>query len=93
MAETPSVDAVETGDNYYHVRYADPDGFDAIRTPDWAAKVAGSVLDGSEVRTGHEADGGDDEWSVQSVLVPVEGVSDEEEARSVADDIVAKINE
>lgn len=93
MAEDQSIDAVEEGDDYYHVRYADPDEFDAIRTPDWAANAAESVLEGSEVRTGHQDDGGDDDWETQSVLIPVDGVSDEEEARSVADDIVEKINE
>ncbi|RDI69677.1 hypothetical protein [Halopelagius longus] len=93
MAENHSIEAVEEGDDYYHVRYADPDEFDEIRTPDWAENAAGSVLDGSEVRTGHQEGGGDDDWETQSVLVPVDGVDGEDEARSVADDIVAKISE
>lgn len=93
MAEDRSIETVEKGDDYYHVRYADPDAFDTIRTPDWAANAAGSVVDGSEVRTGHEEGDGDDDWETQSVLVPVDEVDDEDEARSAADDIVEKINE
>ena len=91
MASTPSVQTVEKSDDYYHVRYNDPDGYDEIRTPDWAANAAGSVVEGAEVRTGHETDGED--WDVQSVLVPVDAVDGEDEAREKADEIVEKIEE
>lgn len=58
---------VETGEEYIHVRFRDPDDFETIRTPDWASNAASSVSDGAEVRTGEREDG--DEWLVQSVLV------------------------
>ncbi|SFG73636.1 hypothetical protein SAMN04488063_2831 [Halopelagius inordinatus] len=93
MAEDRSIETVEEGDDYYHVRYADPDEFDTIRTPDWAANAAESVVEGSEVRTGHKDGGGDDDWETQSVLVPVDEVDDEDEAKSAAEDIVEKIKE
>lgn len=88
MASSEKVKSVEKSDNYYHVRYRDPDDFSEIRTPDWAADVAGSVVEGSEVRTGKQE--GDDDWEVQSVLIPAEG-TDESGARSRAEEIVEKL--
>ena len=90
MAGYTPVETIEEGDDYYHVRYRNPDDFDEIRTPDWAANAAGSVCEGSEVRTGHEA-GDDDDWDIQSVLIPVDAVSDSEEAAEKARQIVEKI--
>jgi hypothetical protein len=87
MAPLPDVQAVETEGEYIHVRFRDPDEFDEIRTPDWAANAAGSVSEGAEVRTGRRR-GGDD-WFVQSVLV--EKHVGEEEARVQAEEIVEKI--
>ena len=84
-----SAQGVEAGDDYYHVRYRDPDQFDEIRTPDWAANVAGSVVEGAEVRTGDEH--GNEDWTVQSVLVPINAVADENEARDAADRIIEKM--
>jgi len=89
MSSPPTIRDVERTENYYHVRYRDPDEFDAIRTPDWAATVAGSVVSGAEVRTGDEH--GNDEWTVESVLIPVDGVADDSEARDAADEIVAEM--
>ncbi|RXK50589.1 hypothetical protein [Halorientalis pallida] len=86
---SPTISAVETTDDFVHVRYRDPDAFDAIRTPDWAAKAASSVAEGSEVRTGDRE--GDDDWLVQSVLVPVGVAANEANAREIAEEIVAKI--
>ena len=91
MAETPPAEGSEEGDDYYHIRYRDPDEFDTIRTPDWAEQPAGSVVEGSEVRTGHQDDDGDDEWKVQSVLVPIHAVDDENRAIERAQEIVSKI--
>ncbi len=62
-----SIETVETEDEYIHVRFADPDDFDTIRTPDWAAEAARSVSEGAEVRTGKKADS--DDWETQSVLI------------------------
>jgi len=67
---TPAI--AETTDNYYHVRFADPDEFDTIRTPDWAENAATSVTEAVEVRTGHETGGGDSDWDIQSVSIPTE---------------------
>lgn len=86
---TPSV--AETTDDYYHVRFNDPDEFDEIRTPDWAENAASSVADGAEVRTGHEESGDDSDWDVQSVLVPTDAASDEDDAIDLAEQIVEKI--
>ncbi|WP_101295189.1 hypothetical protein [Halegenticoccus soli] len=88
MADIPDVQAVETEDEYIHVRFRDPDQFDTIRTPDWAANVANSVSEGSEVRTGKEKDG--DEWKVESVLIDRDN-ADEDQAREQAKQIVEKI--
>lgn len=89
MPESASIQTVEVGDDYYHVRYRDPDEFDEIRTPDWADEASDSVVEGSEVRTGREDSTGD--WEIQSVLVPVDAVSGEDEARSMADGVVETI--
>ena len=91
MAQQPSVQTVEEGDEYYHVRFRDPDEFDEIRTPDWARDPAESVVEGSEVRTGHEKDG--DDWEVQSVLIPMDAVGDGDEAAELARQIVEKIED
>jgi len=87
MATEPSVQAVEEGDDYYHVRFRDPDEFDDIRTPDWADEPAQSVSEGSEVRTGKEE--GSDDWEVQSVLIK-KSVG-EAKARERAEEVVEKI--
>lgn len=87
MASDPSVQTVESSEEFVHVRFRDPDGFDTIRTPDWASKAADSVVSGAEVRTGKRP--GSDDWAVQSVLVPQSvGQAD---AKAAAKRIVAKI--
>jgi hypothetical protein len=86
-----STTAVDEGDEYYHVRYRDPDDFDEIRTPDWAERVADSVVEGGEVRTGDEQ--GNDDWTVQGVLVPLDAVGDADEAEETADRIVEKMDD
>jgi hypothetical protein len=87
MAEAPSIQTIETEDEYSHVRFRDPDDFDTIRTPDWAANAAQDVSEGSEVRTGKRKDS--DDWEVQSVLIK-KSVG-EDEAREQAEEIVQKI--
>lgn len=81
----------ETTDDYYHVRFRDPDEFDTIRTPEWAENAASSVADGAEVRTGHQEGGDDSDWEIQSVLIPTTAADDEEEAKDLAEEIVEKI--
>jgi len=88
MASASGGETVEETDDYYHVRYRDPDAFSTIRTPDWAAEAAGSVVAGSEVRTGKRPDG--DDWEIQSVLVPTDDTS-ESEAERLANEIVETI--
>ncbi|WP_049979422.1 hypothetical protein [Halolamina rubra] len=89
MAQIPEPKTVELEDEYYHVRFRDPDEFSEIRTPDWAAEVAEEIETGSKVRTGHRK--GSHDWDVQSVLIPESvGKSD---ARSAAKRIVEKLNE
>lgn len=85
----PEPQSVETEDEYVHVRYRDPDGFETIRTPDWADRVSDSVSEGSEVRMGKRPDS--DDWEVQSVLI--EKTVGEEKAREQADEIIRKIEE
>ncbi len=87
MADAPSVKAVDTEDEFVHVRFRDPDEFSDIRTPDWAADAARSVSDGAEVRTGKREDS--DDWEVQSVLIK-KSVG-EDKAREQAREIVEKI--
>ena len=87
MSNTPDIQMVDTEDDYIHVRFRDPDEFDEIRTPDWAANAASDVSDGAEVRTGKEKDG--DDWEVQSVLVK-KSVG-EDKAKEQASQIVEKI--
>jgi hypothetical protein len=89
MARPKQAESIDEGEQYYHVRYRDPDDFSSIRTPDWAESPAGSVVEDGEVRMGDEA--GNDDWEVQSVLVPVDG-RDEAEAERLADEIVEKID-
>ena len=87
MADVPSVTSVEDGDEYYHVVFRDEDEFDTIRTPDWAAEVAQSVSEGSEVRTGKREDS--DDWAVESVLIKKS--AGEDTAREEAEEIIEKI--
>ena len=86
---TPSI--AEATDDYYHVRFRDPDEFDTIRTPDWAENAASSVAEGAEVRTGHAEGGDDSDWEIQSVLVPTDEADDEDDAIDLARKIVEKI--
>lgn len=88
MGQSKEAESVEEADQYYHVRYRDPDQFSEIRTPDWAESPANSVIEGSEVRMGDEE--GNDDWEVQSVLIPVEDTA-EAEAEELANEIVEKI--
>lgn len=88
---TPSLE--QKTDEYYHVRFTDPDDFDTIRTPDWAERVGASLAEGSEVRTGHREGGDDSDWEVQSVLIPTDVASDEDEAIELGEKIVEKIND
>lgn len=85
MSRNPTVRAVDLEGEYYHARVRDPDRFDQIRTPKWASNVADAVEAGAEVRMGH----GEEDWVVQSILVP----SDVEkgEARRDAEQILGKI--
>lgn len=89
MADIPDIERVDLEDRYYHVRFNDPDRFETIRTPDWAAKVAGSVSRGAEVRMGKEKDS--DDWEVEAVLI--EKGHSEEEAREQAKRIVEKMKD
>ncbi|MFC7203191.1 hypothetical protein ACFQJC_06670 [Haloferax namakaokahaiae] len=88
MTEQPEPKSVEAGDEYFHVEYADPDEFDSIRTPDWAAHASDSVSQGSEIRMGHHSDS--DEWEIQSVLIK-KSVG-EDKAREQANKIVEKLS-
>lgn len=88
MAEVPSPEMIEESDNYYHIRYNDPEQFETIRTPDWAANAAQSVLRGSEVRTGKTKD--EDDWQIESVLIPTEDI-DEDHAKEQAQQIIEKL--
>ena len=87
MADHPDPQAVDTEDEYIHVRYRDPDDFETIRTPDWADQASDSVSEGSEVRTGKREDS--DDWEVQSVLIDKD--VGEDEAEEKANEIVEKI--
>jgi hypothetical protein len=87
MSDTPDGDIVEETDDYVHVRFRDPDGFETIRTPDWAENAASDVAEGAEVRTGKLEDS--DDWLVESVLIPAG--TDEAEAEDEAERIVEKI--
>lgn len=87
MSSTPDIQLVDTEDEFVHVRFRDPDEFETIRTPDWAANAASDVSEGAEVRTGKRKDS--DEWEVQSVLIK-KNVG-EEKAREQATKIIEKI--
>lgn len=73
----------EKGD-YTHFRFEEPDKFDKIRVPDWAEKVADSVVDGAKVKMGRLEDSGD--WVPQSVMIPKDVANAED-----ASEIVSKI--
>ncbi|WP_225336018.1 hypothetical protein [Halomicrobium urmianum] len=85
----PSI--TEVTDDYYHVRFNDPDAFDTIRNPDWAENAATSVVEGTEVRTGHQEGGDDSDWEIQSILIPASAASDEDDAIEQAEQVVEKI--
>lgn len=83
----PEILDVERGGEYYHVRFNDPDKYNAIRTPDWADRVSDPVSEGSEVRMGKLDE---DDWEVQSVLISKE--AGEDKSREQVEKIVEKIN-
>ncbi len=85
-----NVESVDREDDYYHARFEGPDNFETIRTPDWADNASDSVVEGSEVRMGQYE--GSEEWSIQSVLIPVDKVDSEEEAEEEAVQIAEKIS-
>ena len=78
---------VDLEDEYYHVRFRDPDEFSEIRTPAWAQTAAAEIASGSKVRTGRRA--GSDDWAVQSVLIPER--AGKSSARTLATKIVEKL--
>lgn len=80
---------VERGDEYIHVRFRDPNAFEMIRTPDWAAHAAQDIAPGAEVRTGRVHGSG--EWQTESVLIPKP--VDRQTAVRLATQIVDKIGE
>ncbi|WP_248516723.1 hypothetical protein [Salinarchaeum laminariae] len=83
----PTVEEIDQTDEFVHVRFRDPDAFDEIRTPDWAANVGDSVVEDAEVRMGDES--GNADWDVQSVLIPtpVDVDTAEEQAAEIAEKI------
>jgi hypothetical protein len=85
----PSI--TETTDEYYHVRFNDPEKFDTIRTPDWAENAASSVTEGAEVRTGHREGDGESDWEIRSVLVPTGEASAGRDATALAKQIGTQI--
>lgn len=85
MSRNPTVRTVDLEGEYYHARVRDPDEFAEIRTPEWASNVADAVVEGAEVRMGHR----DDDWVVQSILIP--GDEEQVEARREAEQVLAKI--
>lgn len=87
MANTPNINTVGEGDDYYHVEFRDEDEFDTIRTPDWAENAAQSVSDGAEVRTGQMEDS--DDWKVASVLIKKS--AGKSTAKDEAKEIIEKI--
>jgi len=89
MSSIPEIESVNLEDEYYHVQFNDPEKFEVIRTPDWAANVAGSVSEGAEVRMGKQKDS--DDWEVESVLI--EKDETEQGAKEYAEKIVKKIQE
>jgi len=87
MADIPDINTVETEADYTHVQFRDPDRYDEIRTPDWAAKPERSVSEGSEGCTGKLE--GEDDWEITSVLLDKH--IGEEKAKDQAREIVDKI--
>jgi len=81
----PSPKLVELEDEYYHVRFRDPDEFAEIRTPEWATEAAADEYEGARVRMGHRGD----DWVVQSVLIPRR--AGKSRARTAANAILEKI--
>ncbi|WP_435074421.1 hypothetical protein [Halorubrum sp. HHNYT27] len=90
MASQLTVKTVEQSDDYYHVRFRDPDTFEEVRTPDWANNIAQSVVPESEVRMGQNDD---DEWLVQSILVSIDEVKDDDDASRKALEIATKLSD
>ena len=89
MVSQLTVESVERDGEYYHARFRDPETFGEIRTPNWAKETAESVVPGSKARMGQN----DDEWLVQSVLVPTDSVEDSDDASRKALEIVTKISD
>ncbi|MFB6166486.1 MAG: hypothetical protein ABEJ31_15105 [Haloarculaceae archaeon] len=85
----PRVRTVGESEDYVHVQFRDPDLFELIWTPDWAAHAAQDVAPGAEVRTGKLR--GSDEWQTESVLIPKP--VDPQVAVQLAQRIVEKIGE
>lgn len=90
MASQLTVKKIERDGRYYDVRFRDPETFRALRSPASANRTARSVVPESKVRMGQTDD---DEWLVQSVLVPIDAVEDDEDASRKALQIVTKVSD
>lgn len=78
----------DIGEKYYHVRFRPPDQFVLFRRPEWAAKIADSLVEGAQVTTGLTDAG---TWLVQNVMIPIDVTEDPNEVFALADEIQDKI--
>ncbi len=82
----PDIEAVQSSDHYYHVQVRSKELFSEFRTPLSESETPRSIgVEGTDVREGRM---GTDTWLVESVLIPLDAVDDEDAARDLARRIV-----
>lgn len=89
MAENvPDVESVNATEDHYRVRFrADEDG-EPAETPDWMGEAARTISDGAEVEVERI---GDDAFRIRSVLIERKPNVGEQDATSIARDVVREI--
>jgi hypothetical protein len=85
-----SITKVDETEDFFRYRVRDPNQFEKMRFPAWAAEVAGSVCEDAKVIMGEtEADN----WFTQAILIPKDVVDQESVARQCAQEILKKLEE
>ena len=68
---------VDATENFYRIRIREPRQFSEMRIPEWAHRVAESVIKNAKITMGKKGK----EWKVQSILIPRKNISKAEALR------------
>lgn len=90
MVDQSDIEVVETTDDEYRFQFRDRERFDELtESPDWAQETAETISRGASVQMGRLPES--DALQIESVAVPRKPNLGQEEAKDVAEKIVAEI--